>query len=234
MGKRVIDEASLVSVADAIRDRAGTTEELVFPEGFESVVRELVNPVDYLAAVCNKTITELINAKIVTVPESFQKENKNLVKVELPALLALGSSVFATCSKLEEVDLPSVKTIGSGNFNGTAIKQIYMPNLETIDGWGYNFANCEKLTKASFPKLLRIAGDGTFGNCTALGALILGADSVCTLSSSGSSVFEGSAIANGTGYIYVPKALVDSYKAAWSTYASQFRAIEDYPDITGG
>lgn len=41
---------------------------------------------------------------------------------------------------------------------------------------------------------------------------------------------------SGTGYIYVPAALVDSYKAAtnWSTYADQIRAIEDYPDITGG
>ena len=39
-----------------------------------------------------------------------------------------------------------------------------------------------------------------------------------------------------TGYIYVPRALVNSYKAAtnWSTFASQIRAIEDYPDITGG
>lgn len=39
-----------------------------------------------------------------------------------------------------------------------------------------------------------------------------------------------------TGYIYVPRALVDSYKAAtnWSTYADQIRAIEDYPDICGG
>ena len=37
-------------------------------------------------------------------------------------------------------------------------------------------------------------------------------------------------IASGTGYIYVPAALVDSYKAAtnWSNFAAQFRALEDY------
>ena len=37
-------------------------------------------------------------------------------------------------------------------------------------------------------------------------------------------------IASGAGYIYVPAALVDSYKVAtnWSTYAAQFRALEDY------
>jgi hypothetical protein len=43
-------------------------------------------------------------------------------------------------------------------------------------------------------------------------------------------------VANGTGYIYVPAALIEDYKAAtnWSLYADQFRAIEDYPEITGG
>ena len=49
------------------------------------------------------------------------------------------------------------------------------------------------------------------------------------------SVFSDTPISKGTGYIYVPKALVESYQAheKWSTYADQFRAIEDYPDICG-
>ena len=45
-----------------------------------------------------------------------------------------------------------------------------------------------------------------------------------------------SKIEKGAGYIYVPSALVDAYKAdsKWNAYANQFRAIEDYPDICGG
>ena len=41
-------------------------------------------------------------------------------------------------------------------------------------------------------------------------------------------------IANGTGYIYVPAELVETYKTTsnWETYADQIRAIEDYPEIT--
>lgn len=37
-------------------------------------------------------------------------------------------------------------------------------------------------------------------------------------------------------YFYVPKALLEDYKVAtnWSNYANRFRAIEDYPEITGG
>ena len=47
---------------------------------------------------------------------------------------------------------------------------------------------------------------------------------------SNTNAFSSTPIASGTGYIYVPRALVDSYKAAskWSTYANQFRALEDY------
>lgn len=38
MAKRVVNESSLTSVADAIRDKSGTTSSLVFPEGFISAI----------------------------------------------------------------------------------------------------------------------------------------------------------------------------------------------------
>lgn len=74
----------------------------------------------------------------------------------------------------------------------------------------------------------------TFYSCTTLDTLILRSTSIATLA--GVSAFTNTPIKSGTGYIYVPAALVDGYKAAtnWSTYAAQFRAIEDYPDICGG
>ena len=44
-------------------------------------------------------------------------------------------------------------------------------------------------------------------------------------------------IAGFSGYEYNEhlKTLIEDYKVAsgWKTYADQFRAIEDYPDITG-
>ena len=63
---------------------------------------------------------------------------------------------------------------------------------------------------------------------SAFTTLILRSETVATLPST--SAFSSTPIASGTGYIYVPRALVDSYKAAsnWSTYANQFRALEDY------
>lgn len=68
-----------------------------------------------------------------------------------------------------------------------------------------------------------------FGNCSNLTALILRKVSkIARLENI--NAFDKTPIKSGTGYIYVPSALIDSYKSAanWSTYASQFRALEDY------
>ena len=72
-------------------------------------------------------------------------------------------------------------------------------------------------------------GGSAFRGCRGLTTLILrNTEKVCTLLNT--SALSSTKIASGTGYIYVPAALIDSYKAAsnWSTFAAQFRALEDY------
>lgn len=104
----------------------------------------------------------------------------------------------------------------------------------------YAFYNCTALTTVDSSAVTSI-GNNAFENCSSLTTLILrGTTNVVTLSNS--NAFTSSKIASGTGYIYVPKTLADgtdgvaAYQAAtnWSTYANQFRAIEDYPEICGG
>ena len=75
-------------------------------------------------------------------------------------------------------------------------------------------------------------GSNGFQSCSSLIAVILRRTNG-VVSMGALTTFTGTPIANGTGYIYVPRDLVDKYKAAtnWSVYADQFRAIEDYPDI---
>ena len=41
MSKRIVDDASLIKVADAIRNKCGTTDRLVFPDGFESAIASI-------------------------------------------------------------------------------------------------------------------------------------------------------------------------------------------------
>lgn len=75
--------------------------------------------------------------------------------------------------------------------------------------------------------------NSVFAKCTELVTLILRSETLVPLASV--TVFTQTPMASGTGYIYVPSDLVDSYKSAtnWSAYADQIRAIEDYPEITG-
>ena len=96
------------------------------------------------------------------------------------------------------------------------------------------FYKCTNLYRADFG-IAKSVGGGAFSSATSLTVLILRrTGAICTLSSS--AALTNTAIKNGTGYIYVPAVLIDTYKTAtnWSAFANQFRAIEDYPEITGG
>lgn len=95
------------------------------------------------------------------------------------------------------------------------------------------FAQCQQLEYAEFKNYVQIKATA-FSLCGSLKTLIFRADEVCPLLVT--TAFSKSAIENKTGYVYVPKTIVEQYKEAtnWSTYASQIRAIEDYPEITGG
>jgi hypothetical protein len=166
-------------------------------------------------------------------PSNFQKANNNLVKVDLPFVTDIGEGVFATCSKLASLNLSSMQTMNAGVFNACyGLTTIYFPELTTLRGYGYSFSGCIALEKAIFPKLTSQITTYDFNSCRKLTALVLGANTVCTLASN-NAVFTNTPIASGTGYIYVPRAQLDAYKSAtnWSALASQFRAIEDYPGI---
>lgn len=105
----------------------------------------------------------------------------------------------------------------------------YWSNLTTyiapfVDG-ALSLRSCPKLTFVD----TGITSVGTRWFLDApLKAFVLRSTKLAPLSNVNS--FTDSGIANGTGYIYVPRNLVDSYKAAtnWTTYANQFRALEDY------
>lgn len=111
---------------------------------------------------------------------------------------------FSLCDELTGVIAPNVTSIG---------------NL--------CFSNDVALLQCDFSKALTFK-DRCFYNCNQITRFIMRSNEFSQLPSN--QVFVYSAIAKGTGYIYVPSALVDSYKTAtnWSVYADQFRALEDY------
>ena len=181
-------------------------------------------------AVINGTLTEVTSQ--ATEVRQYLFYNSALSYASFPKAKTIGSYAFYSCDNLTGVDMPLVETINSQSFYMClGLLSVTMPKLKATAS--NCFGNCTKLAKADFTALTEIKAS-TFANATKLTALILRGSTVVTLANV--SAFTGSAIKSGTGYIYVPSALVDDYKAAtnWSTYAGQIRAIEDYPEITGG
>ena len=123
------------------------------------------------------------------------------------------------------------------------LTSVKIPIVTAIGEYAFNY--CYRMTKADLPSVTSI-GNSSFMSCASLTALIIRSDVVATLANNkvlnGSTHFVGTTHQvynpNGDkdGYIYVPSALIEDYKAAtnWSTWADRFRAIEDYPEICGG
>jgi hypothetical protein len=161
-----------------------------------------------LDAIVNQTVVSYSNDTITAMPVAFFQGNKNLVSISLPKITHLNG--FIGCTALKYCDFSGARYIQSGIFKG-----------------------CTSLEKLDFPSAEQIHSN-TFENCTSLTTIILRRkDSPVSLGNVSS--FKGTPMENGTGFVYVPAALLERYKTAtnWSTYAAQFRAIEDYPEITG-
>jgi hypothetical protein len=119
------------------------------------------------------------------------------------------------------------RKIVEGKISGT-----YVNDSVTAIGQ-YAFYSCSELATVDLTAVTTI-GQYAFYSCSKLVTLILRNTSLVSLQNN--MALRETPIASGTGYIYVPSALVDSYKAAtnWKNYANQIRAIEDYPEICGG
>lgn len=121
------------------------------------------------------------------------------------ALTNLRTGAFAYCTSLVEVDLPNLTRFGS-----------------------YVFNYCSSLKKVS-SSAASIGHELFRRGCGSLDTFILrNTETIPTIVST--NVFNSTIISSGAGYIYVPKALLESYKVAsnWSAFATKFRALEDY------
>ena len=179
--------------------------------------------------------SELINADfhaVTSIGNSVFKYCKALLTADYPVATSIGTEAFYQCEKLKTANFPVATSIGNYAFYKCYdLKNANFPVATSIGNDALE--RCNTLTKADFPVATSI-GSYAFYYCSALKALILRSETMCKLSNA--NAFTYTPIKSGTGYIYVPSALLASYQAAtnWSTFSAQFRAIEDYPDICGG
>lgn len=184
-----------------------------------------------LDALIANTVTS-ITSQVASVRIRAFSNCTSVVSISLPTAKTVGGWAFMQCSKLTTVNLPEATTLEASAFSTCkALTSVTIPKVTSLPS--QCLYNCTSLQKIDLPAVTSIA-DSVFMMDGKLTAVILRSATLVTLNNK--SAFSNSGISAGTGYIYVPSSLVSRYKAAtnWSTYAAHIRAIEDYPDITGG
>lgn len=203
MSEYLIQEETLTGIADAIRVKTGGTASIPVSD-MAGQIEGIETGGGDVDSMIDRSITE-ISSNVVSIGSYAFYGCSALISVDIPVATSIGKSSFESCSKLTSVEIPVATSIGS-----------------------YAFAYCSKLTSVDIPAATSIESSA-FYTCSKLNSLLLrNTGAVCTLASA--YALSNSGVANGIGYIYVPSALIENYKAAtnWSTYAARFRALEDY------
>ena len=248
MAKKLYEEASIRDIANAIREKNKSTTTYK--------VGEMAAAIDAISSgggadhsVEDDIITRSIsgaysNDRITTVGVCAFLGCQDLAAIDFPNVTQIKRNAFETCTYLQTINLPKVTAFDRGVFTNSAIQQADFPLVTTIgDGC---FRQARNLRSANLPLVTALPAEAfrestiqtadfsaitninrtAFTDCRSLETLIIRTPSVCVISDI-SVALRGSKIAAGTGYIYVPDNLVDSYKTAtnWVALANQIKPI---------
>ena len=174
-----------------------------------------------------------------------------LETVTAPDLTSMSNSAFAGCAALHSVAFPLLKSVpGSAFANCCALMNASFQSATSIARSAFYYAPVAKLdlplvtglsrdsanlaAEIDFSAKVSIVASAFTGDWNLL-SLVLGNSSMCTLANA--NALASTPIASGVGHIFVPAALVDTYKAGtnWTTYASQIVSLDEYPkDVATG
>lgn len=201
----------------------------------------------YYAYLEDRKIGTLVSTEITKVRDYGLYDRKSLIAIDLPKCVSVGEDAFSYTA-LSSVNLPECTNVGFHAFLSISLLlSVDLPKCITIGE--YAFSSCEKLQNVNIPKCTIIKNAAfqycnlkkidlnvvekieayAFSHCELLDCVkILNTETVCVLVDK--IAFNSTPIANGTGYIYVPDALVNDYKKAtnWSVYANQIKPLSEY------
>jgi hypothetical protein len=221
MAKKLYEESDIQAIADAIREKTGDTTTYTVAEMGGEISSNTIFYGLFQGTYPSNGILVDDELEYTYIPIFYRSEA--IKSATFNKLKSCSNSGLFYHSSIEEVYMPIIQTLGTSAFQDcSALHTAYLPNA-ILDSW--NFYGCKKLTKLEFNNTN--IGTNTFQN-SGLNTLILRNSSVATLKNI--SAFYGTPIASGTGYIYVPDDLVESYKVAtnWSTYADQIKPLSEY------
>ena len=251
---KVVDSAALDAAmtytANRIRNKTGGTDQIAWDstKGFGDAVDAITGGgADHSVedAIITRSIAGAYsNDRITTVGACAFLGCQALTAIDLPNVTQVNRNAFESCVWLSTTNLPKVTKFGREVFLSSGIQQADFPLLTTMENGCFQVAT--NLTSANLPLVTALPADAfrnssirtadfssvtninrtAFTDCTSLETLIIRTPSVCVISDI-SIALRGSKIAAGTGYIYVPDNLVDSYKTAtnWVALANQIKPI---------
>lgn len=192
MAKYIVEDTSLIAVADAIRAKTGKTEELTLAEMPAEIASVPSTNEDKIKEVIDGTITSINNSDATEVNNYAFYSCKKLTTVNLPNVTNIKGSAFSSCTALTSISIPKVKTI-----------------------YANAFADCTQLTSVTLPASLTLLQNFAFSQCDGLITVTIKATTPPKL---GTNVFKDCSALTA---IKVPFGCGDAYKAAtnWSVYA---------------
>lgn len=178
-------------------------------------------------SILNRSITSFTDNEITNIGNYAFHSCTSLTEVIVNNVTTMGSYVFYGCTKLANFTAPSLSAVSVFVFYNSGLTSLTLPNATSIGM--HAVRSCKSLTTVDLGACKSLAVTAFEGD-TLLTTVIIRTSSVCTMANV--NVFQNTPIANGTGYIFVPDDLVESYKAAtnWSTYAEQIVPLSAYSE----
>lgn len=220
--------------------------------------------VDLAKAIVERTVTEVSDASIETVGHNAFAYCRSLLHVDLSACKTVSTEAFRYCEELVSVNLPACTTVSKDAFlYCQSMVSVSLPACSTLNNGALSYCKtltsvdipmCTSLLSNAFSRCFalesidlpacKLIETNAFYSCYSLKSVILRSESMCSLKNT--NAFNLCCHILGTvdatynpeglkdGYIYVPDALVDDYKAAtnWSTYADQIKPLSEYVEVT--
>jgi hypothetical protein len=182
-------------------------------------------------------LVSLVLPELVSIGSNIFCYANGLVSVNVSHVGKLGINAFAHCTALTKVDLSGLttgETLGSSAFNDcTALSSVVLSSAVTRIK-SSAFSGCTSLTALELPASVAKIATWAFLNCSGFSTLIINkTDGVVTLESpatgSKEGVFHNTAAALT---IYVPDALVETYKTAtnWSAIVDKIKGHSALPE----
>ena len=254
-----IDDSYLTAIGNSIRAKNGSTTTYKPSEMAAAISAiETGDSGLLLSAYWNDTLTGAISDNTITkIPynafyRSFAEggNKREITSVFFPNVLTVGGAAFEYNSTIQTIYLPNAISVDynvcyhcralesfiapKATFKTLSRDPLADPTTQTppSNDQSDSFLGCVSLKKIDLYDVDYTFYPRFFDGCDALETVILRKTSGLV----GTGYYTYPNLNTYNCYVYVPASLLAEYQASehWAAYASKFRAIEDYPEITGG